>query len=207
MVIYLVRHAKDDESYRGGWSDLGLVEEGLNQAKLLGQYLHENSQEFCISKLISSDLKRAIQTTREIEKALQIEAQFSSEWRETNNGVLAGMLNSDALEVYPGLFFNALEMDEPYPEGESPREFYNRIKDTFNELCQSMLTQKENHNVMIVTHSGVINIIYYLVKGLEWTNKSPNLSVANHTSIHKFDYKKQEWEIIESNNIAHLKEK
>lgn len=30
MIIYLVRHGKDDDNYRSGWSDLGLVEEGTN---------------------------------------------------------------------------------------------------------------------------------------------------------------------------------
>lgn len=30
MIIYLVRHGKDDDNYRSGWSNLGLVEEGIN---------------------------------------------------------------------------------------------------------------------------------------------------------------------------------
>lgn len=33
MAIYLVRHAQDDEEVRGGWSQLGLIEEGFQQAK------------------------------------------------------------------------------------------------------------------------------------------------------------------------------
>jgi len=29
MAIYLVRHGSDDDKYRGGWSNLGLTEEGV----------------------------------------------------------------------------------------------------------------------------------------------------------------------------------
>lgn len=41
---------------------------------------------------------------------------------------LAGMLNETALEQYPGLFFSSLKMEEAYPNGESPKDFYLRIK-------------------------------------------------------------------------------
>lgn len=104
MVIYLVRHGKDDENYRGGWSDLGLLEEGVNQSKLLADYLDNNKERYKIDTLISSDLRRAAETSSEISAKLNIPIRFLSEWRETNNGRLAGMLNTEALEKYPGLF-------------------------------------------------------------------------------------------------------
>ena len=85
-----------------------------------------------------------------------------------NNGDLAGMLNSVALEKYPGLFFNTLRMDEHYPNGESPLDFFNRIKDTFCKLVQD----QANDKVAILTRSGVINIIYHIVNNVEWSNKS-----------------------------------
>lgn len=171
MIIYLIRHGKDNDNYRGGWSDLGLVEEGINQSKLLGKYLYKNKEKYKIDTLISSDLRRAIETTQEIDKKLNISAKFSSEWRENNNGILSGMLNSEALEKYPNLFFNTLRMDEQYPGGESPVEFYNRIKESYNKLCNRILNGEIGPNVMLVTHGGVINIIYHIVKGIKWTNK------------------------------------
>ncbi len=33
MNIYLIRHGDDDERYRGGWSDLPLIDEGLKKSK------------------------------------------------------------------------------------------------------------------------------------------------------------------------------
>ena len=36
MNIYFVRHGEDDEKYRGGWSELPLVQLGIDKANKLG---------------------------------------------------------------------------------------------------------------------------------------------------------------------------
>jgi broad specificity phosphatase PhoE len=128
--------------------------------------------------------------------------QLSHEWREINNGRLAGMLNSDALKLYPHLFFNTLGMDEPYPDGESPREFYTRIKTAFNQLCEEMKSKKSN--ILLMTHSGVIHIIYNLINNMNWTNQSKALFQMSNTGIHILEYESDRWTIIQSNNIEHL---
>ena len=53
MKIYFVRHGKDDETYRGGFSSLGLVPEGVEQAKRLGLYLKEKKEEYGINRIIN----------------------------------------------------------------------------------------------------------------------------------------------------------
>lgn len=204
MAIYLVRHGSDDDKYRGGWSELGLTEEGIEQSKQLGKYLSKNGQKYQIDTLISSDLRRAIETVSEIEIKLNISAVLSPEWRETNNGDLAGMLNSEALIKYPGLFFSNLQMDQQYPGGESPMEFYKRIKDSFYQLSSEIIDGKIGPNVMIVTHGGVINIIYYIINKLEWTNKSPAFCKISNTGIHSIEYIEDNWKVVQSNQIEHL---
>ncbi len=197
MKLYLIRHGKDDERYRGGWSDLGLIEEGEKQASQLAYFLKENQQEYPISKIISSDLKRAVQTAKAIQKQLNVPMILSENWREINNGDLAGMLNSVASEKYPGLFFNTLRMDECYPNGESPINFFNRIKDTFYEL----LKKQTNDKVAIVTHSGVINVIYHIVKNIEWSNKNKSFPVKN-VSLNVLEYENRKAAFIEENKIV-----
>ena len=197
MKLYFIRHGKDDERYRGGWSDLGLIEEGEKQASQLAYFLKENQQEYPISKIISSDLKRAVQTAKAIQKQLNVPMILSENWREINNGDLAGMLNSVALEKYPGLFFNTLRMDECYPNGESPINFFNRIKDTFYEL----LKKQTNDKVAIVTHSGVINVIYHIVKNIEWSNKNKSFPVKN-VSLNVLEYENRKAAFIEENKIV-----
>lgn len=205
MIIYLIRHGRDDENYRGGWSNLGLVEEGENQSKLLARHLYENKEKYNIDTLISSDLRRAVETTKEIEEKLNVYAKLSSQWREINNGVLAGMLNTEALQKFPGLFFNTLGMDEQYPNGESPIEFYNRIKEAFRKLCNGIVNSEIGPNVMLVTHGGVISVIYHIINGVEWTNKSAPLCKSTTTGMHIIEYGTEGCKITKSNNIEHLR--
>lgn len=181
MRIIFVRHGKDDDKYRGGWSSLDLIPEGIEQAKKLAKHLAENRMEYNIARIISSDLPRTMTTASYISAELGLPVLEESQIRETNNGDLAGMLNDEALVQYPGLFFSSLEMDEPYPNGESPNEFYARIKTWFENFLVEY--QNTNGNTLVVTHSGVINVIYHIVRKMDWSNKGRTFKVSN-CSIH-----------------------
>ena len=41
MICYIVRHGKDDETVRGGWSRHSLVPEGVAQVRTLGAEILE----------------------------------------------------------------------------------------------------------------------------------------------------------------------
>lgn len=192
MKIIFVRHGKDDDRYRGGWSELDLTPEGAEQARLLAKYLKENNREYRIRKIISSDLTRAMSTAQFISAELDLPIQKEIQLREMNNGDLAGMLNNEALERYPGLFFHSLNMDEPYPNGESPNDFFIRIKKWFDEFTAECKNTDEN--VLAVTHGGVINIIYHIVNGKEWSNKGQTFKTAN-CSIHILNIDTMKFEV------------
>lgn len=187
MKAIFVRHGKDDDGYRGGWSDLDLIPEGVEQAKQLAKHL-ENT--YRISKIISSDLPRALTTARHISDLVEIEIEKQPQLREMDNGDLAGMLNETALIQYLGLFFNTLKMDEAYPNGESPRAFYTRIRNWFDRFkCQNT-----DDTVLVVTHGGVINIVYHLVKGIDWSNQGPSFKISN-CGVHVLDMDTMKFEI------------
>ena len=112
MKIYFVRHGKDDDSYRGGWSNMDIIEEGHRQAKLLSEYLFDNKEQYNIKHIISSDLVRTMSTASYISQKLSIPIIQDPKIREMNNGDLAGMLNKTAEEKYPGLYFNTFIMSE-----------------------------------------------------------------------------------------------
>jgi broad specificity phosphatase PhoE len=59
-------------------------------------------------------------------------------------------------------------------------------------------------NVMLVAHGGVINIIYYIINGLKWSNKCATLCELSSTGIHTVEYISGSWKITDSNNIEHL---
>lgn len=192
VKLIFVRHGKDDDRYRGGWSMLDLIPEGVDQAKQLAHHLKENNDIYGISHIVSSDLMRTLTTANIISCELGLPVQKDSRIRETNNGDLAGMLNDTALEKYPGLFFSSLDMEEPYPNGESPNDFFTRIKNWFSEFPSNYL--KAEGNILVVTHGGVINAVYHLVKGIEWSNKTSAFKTG-YCSIHVLNMDTLEFEI------------
>lgn len=203
MAIYLVRHGQDEEGYRGGWSQRGLIDEGIRQAEKLGQYLNEHKHDFNIHRIVCSDLQRAYQTASILADKLSLPFHGSEDWRETNNGLLAGMPHTLAEEKFPGLYFSSLRMDERYPGGESPQENFQRIKKTFTRLCQDQLATNDHENVLVVTHGGVINIIYHLIKDMAWSNKNPFFPAAN-TGLHRVEFRDGSWELTLENAAPHL---
>lgn len=204
MTIYLVRHGKDDDGFRGGWSQKGLIEEGMEQSKKLGDYLRKHNKDFKISKIISSDLRRAVETAFYIADSLDLSLEKSKDWRETNNGILAGMPNDEANKKFPGLYFNRLRMDERYPGGESPIENFTRIRSVLEKTLADQISGNRRENVVIVTHGGVINIVYHILKEIEWTNKNKFFPIF-HTSIHKIEFVKNKWKITQENVVDHFK--
>ena len=113
MTIYLVRHGADDDSVRGGWSNHPLTDEGLKQSEELAKKLKENN---CDAEIIySSDLFRARQTAEILAKSINLEVEYNTEFREVNNGDLAGLNNDLANELYPNLYWRKLEWEQHYP--------------------------------------------------------------------------------------------
>lgn len=195
MKIFLVRHGQDEPGYRGGWSDLPLTRVGEKEVEKLVEFLKIKQKEYNIQRIISSDLKRARMTTEIIARKINVEVEYTKYLREINNGKLSGMSNKEASEKYPGLYYNTLDIDERYPGGESPQEFYTRIINYFNSLL------KENKNfdsIMLVTHGGVINAIYSYVTNTNWSNKFSNIKVES-SSLFQIDIDK------ENNKVKQIK--
>ena len=202
MNILFVRHGKDSDQHRGGWSQLDLLPEGKREAEALADYLAQHKEDYHFTKIITSDLKRAETTATILAETLQLPLEKERDLRETNNGDLAGMLNSEADQKFPRLYFRSLAMDEHYPNGESPREFYQRIKTWFQRFLQE--NDDSDETQIVVTHGGVINIIYHLVNQIEWTNKS-NLFHVKHCSISLLNTKTLVFEV--ENQTDFLEEK
>lgn len=178
-----------------------MTEEGFAQARALARHLRVHRQP--IDLVLSSDLRRAAETTEEIRKEVQVPVQYAPEWREMNNGDLAGIPNALAEQRYPGLYFSSLEMDQPYPGGESPGQFCERIRRTFDALCEKMIAHQLPTDVVVVTHGGPINIVYHLSKGLPWSNKNAPFPTSA-TGIHEILCDDGMWRIAVENDTRHL---
>lgn len=170
MKIYIIRHGQDDDTVRGGWSDCSITDLGIKQANTLAENLMEDIDAYNIGKIISSDLCRAMQTAEIIADALGVDVEAYPEFREVNNGDLAGMKNEIADKLYPDLYWRKLDWEQRYPNGESPKDFYERIYFAWNNLKEKY--KSYDKNILIVTHGGVINIIKAIVNAKQYSNKN-----------------------------------
>ena len=174
MICYLIRHGRDDETVRGGWSASPLTDEGIQQAEQLAEKIRTTCAAN-IGMIYTSDLPRATHTAAILSASLSIPVEERPEFREVNNGILAGMDNQLASEQFPGLYWNTLGWDEPYPGGESPLLFHERISSAWHSFKKQL--RDANHDVILVTHGGVIQIILCLEHGLAYSNQRAHFSI------------------------------
>lgn len=176
MTIYLVRHGKDDDTVRGGWSNHGLLPVGVEQVRDLAKEMAAAKMD--IDRIYSSDLRRAAETAEILSNHLKCPIEYNAGLRETNNGDLAGMKNDVANEKYPGLYWSALAYDECYPNGESPEMFCHRVQAAWSEIKNKRLKQASK-DAVIVTHGGVIEVILCIENGIAFSNKARHFPAPN----------------------------
>lgn len=175
-MIYLLRHGLDDEKYMGGWSDVDLIDEGINQVHEISKFIKNNNLK--IDKIISSNIKRAVTTSNIVNQYLKLKIEYCNYLRELNKGLLNGKekLKHKKFDKIDSIYFK-------YPNGESMIEFYERFKKDFYEKILNL------DNVLLITHRGNINMIYYILQ-----NRLPDMNKeqfnVTHASLHKLDTNK-----------------
>ena len=120
------------------------------------------------------------ETAETIAEKLGLSVIMLKEFRETNNGDLAGISKAKFQTDYPGLFYSSLEWDQRYPNGESPALFFTRIKNAWQSFKSE--ASALSGNTLLVTHGGVIDVILCLENGENYTNKRIHYHV-NHAEI------------------------
>ena len=188
MICYLIRHGQDDETVRGGWSEQPLTEEGVLQAEALAAKIAD----LPIKQVYTSDLTRALQTAQIIAQNLELSVTPLPQFREVNNGKLAGMKNDQALVHYPGLFWNQLGWEQNYPDGESPKAFFDRISNAWKVFSQRIISQ--NEDVILVTHAGVIHVILTIAENRQYSNKDKQPNVK-HAEVIALTYANSTWKV------------
>lgn len=159
--IDLLRHGEDEQDKLGGWSDNHLTTTGIMQITDVSDYLDKD-----YDLIISSDLVRTRETADIVAAKLSKSIIFDEKFREINNGKLKNLTKEEFNLTYPGLYYNTLSMDQAYPNGESPTDFYIRIKDAFIEL----LYKYKGKKILIITHGGVITVLQCLINGWKYSN-------------------------------------
>lgn len=175
-MIYLMRHGLDDESFIGGHSDVPLVPEGVNSIISARNFIVNNN--LVINKIFTSDILRSRQTADIVNSKLNVSIEESKYLRELDKGLLNGM-NLEFAKKYYSEYINLKDIYKKYPEGESLSDFYNRILYYFHDIL------KED-NSLIITHRGVINMIYYILTNTKLDYNKTRFNVT-HSSIHEYN--------------------
>ncbi|MGE5627056.1 MAG: histidine phosphatase family protein [Solirubrobacterales bacterium] len=147
MDIVFIRHGKTEFNQNGifgGSSDINLSREGINQAREAANF----TKDVNFSKVYISPLKRAIDTSRE----LNISGEIDPRLREMDFGIFEGLNFSEILKLYPmeAELWSKDYINYKIPKGESLREVYERVADFINEVS------KEDGTTLVITHEGVI---------------------------------------------------
>ena len=179
-MIYLVRHGLDDESYIGGHSDIDLTKIGIKQVENAGMWLKENNIK--VNRIYTSDIKRAVTTSNIIGKILNLDIIKTNKLRELDKGLLTGLKKEVAMVKYPD-YKNIDKIDVRYPNGESMLDLYNRIKIFLKEI-------DKYDDSLLVTHRGVINMIYVLLNNDCLTMNKEKYNVE-HASVHELNLEKR----------------
>lgn len=178
-TVLLVRHGEttwNRDRRVQGIAPAPLTDRGRTQAAAVGRALAE---EFDVDRLVSSDLRRAKETTRIVNRHLgSIPITFDRGWRERSVGVLQGLTYDDFFEGYPeyAVTQSGYAAVTERPEGgESLLDLRGRVLDAWVRLVESAGPE----TVCVVTHGGPIRFVRGELDGLNAVETITDLDVEN----------------------------
>jgi 2,3-bisphosphoglycerate-dependent phosphoglycerate mutase len=202
LDLIIVRHGQsvaDIEKRMEGRADFPLTDLGKEQSEKLACWLKQNIIFDCI---ISSPLKRASETSKIISELCLKDITYDERLMEWNNGVIAGLLISEANNKYP-IPDGGRKYFQRITEGESVIDFRARIEEFIAELLNKYAYSKDDKKILIVTHGGVINMIFHSFLNLPIKNE---VSICSgYTSVHILRAIGDKRNIISVNRNEHLK--
>jgi broad specificity phosphatase PhoE len=150
--MIVVRHAETTLNKDGkirGWIDVPIDKLGKKEAGIISRKLSKKP----IDLIITSDLKRCVQTAEIIAKDRDIKVVKSKQLRPWDLGMFAGMKAELVTPILNDLVMN--DQDKKIPEGESFNAFKNRVIKAWKHLFE--LDKKKN--ILVVTHYRNIKLL------------------------------------------------
>ncbi len=176
MNLYVVRHGKtiwNDEGKVQGITDVPLTDEGRADAKKL-QELVKNLN---IDVVISSPLSRARETAKIlVDSKLPINTDDRIKERDWGMNEGADITSVDKWDCWDVILNTKVQNIECI------QDFMYRVSD----FIEDIKTRYKDKNVLVVTHSAVSRVIYYL---LEKIPDDYNLSRINIPNLRIIEYK------------------
>ncbi len=169
MKLYVVRHGETIENANNclvGRLNTSLTEKGINQAKQVSEYFKDKN----IDLIVSSPLDRC-KKTAEIISQNKIPIIYSDSLLGRDHGEFTGKPR-DSIDFDEYWNYNK---NIQYKKAESVRQLYDRVAKLIEEL---KMTYKDK-NIIIVTHSGIMRVLYYYFKGIPKDGILSEITIKN----------------------------
>ena len=154
-TVLLARHGQTDSNINGfymGWSNEGLNEAGLAQARELAHRLSATH----IDAIYTSPLKRAYTTATTVAEPHKLEVNVINDLIEVKLGVWEGLHIDEIARGWPELWreWRSDPTHVVIPQGESFKQVYERAVRTLTSLASASVGK----NILIVTHEIIVKI-------------------------------------------------
>ena len=159
-TIYSVRHGRtalNDESTIIGHSDVPILNSARKEIGAIAQRLLP--EHFDI--ILTSDLRRAVQTAEIIQSYLKAPLIASSDLREVDYGDLVQQPKKEVRVAYPSYHKDQFFV---HPSGESFQQMYDRIVVYLDSVL------REYNSLLLVTHAGCIRALYAYCNNLDFND-------------------------------------
>lgn len=165
--IYLVRHGETAWNVEGrfqGQSDTPINETGRQQADALGRYLKGKN----LQAIYTSDLIRALDTSRIIAAYHNVDIKPDPRLRELNFGSWEGMDYYEIQSKHPIVLTEWQEniLKTAPPGGESLEQLAKRVQVVYEHIISIDLKDE----ILIVAHGGVLQVLLCYALNLPFQN-------------------------------------
>lgn len=198
LKVFILRHGETDFNKQGkewGQSDETTLNEiGIKQSEKLSQRLKGTK----FSKIISSDLKRAVQTAEILGSAVGVPVIKDKHLKEYDPGG-ADPSSEKWIEEYKRLFGQGISKYDIRPfGGENIWDLIKRTKSFLSSL------EKENGTIAVMSHSGVNAALINLSQGRE---KDGFLNIKqDNVCINVIEFSEGKWVVSTINDSDHINE-
>ena len=197
----LVRHGETDWNVQAriqGHLDIALNSLGLWQATQLGLALQHET----LSCVYSSDLKRAHETAHLLASNhhTPLNHRVEAGLRERHFGDFEGLTWVELEELHPAQAQAWRSRDPEWspPSGESLNQFKARIQRCVEDLAARHL----NEHIAIVTHGGVLDVLYRWSTGQE--SQAPRTWALGNAHINRLLWSSEGLHLVGWGDKAHL---
>lgn len=203
--MWFMRHGETDWNVvrrLQGWRDIPLNDMGRTQAGYLGDRLASVAHEHPFAAAYTSDLVRTIDTLAPAAARLGMTPITEPGLRERHYGALEGLAVGELADKAPAHAYAAWanrEEDGSVGDGETLRQFHNRIIDTVEKIAALHPGQR----VLVMTHGGVLDIIRRHAMGVPLGDKQRRTPMLN-VSINRVSVSDAGWDILDWGDVAHV---